>query len=347
MNAADKETVDVGANDVDYQKAIGADDGSVVGNAVEAIKGAAGKIADKFHPLIEQYAGLFKTGLRTPVMRKPSDYGMEFEECWFPSMDGVPLEAWFIPADSDRLLIVNHPMTCNRYGFPGHLPEFKQYFGGFEVNFLPELKALHDAGYNILTYDLRNCGRSGEGNGGISGLGLLECRDVVGSVRYAREHDRLGKLRTSLFSRCMGGNSTIIAMAKWPEEFEHIEALALLNVVSGPTFIERGAENMKLDPEKAAERLDQRCRETSGFSLFDFRPQDYGQGVKVPTFMAQLRRDFLIHGERDGQEIFDALGAQTKELLWIEVSNQRFYAYNHFGQHPERLIQWFDTHMAR
>gem|GEM_PF-6094612 len=23
------------------------------------------------------------------------------------SMDGVPLEAWFIPADSDRLLIVN------------------------------------------------------------------------------------------------------------------------------------------------------------------------------------------------------------------------------------------------
>jgi len=25
-------------------------------------------------------------------------------------------------------------------------------FGGFEVNFLPELKRLHEAGYNILTY---------------------------------------------------------------------------------------------------------------------------------------------------------------------------------------------------
>jgi hypothetical protein len=33
---------------------------------------------------------------------------------------------------------------------------------------------LHDAGYNILTFDLRNCGLSGEANGGISGLGLLE-----------------------------------------------------------------------------------------------------------------------------------------------------------------------------
>jgi hypothetical protein len=23
-----------------------------------------------------------------------------------------------------------------------------------------------------------------------------------------------------------------------------------------------------------------------------------------------------------------------------------FYAYNHFGQHPERLIGWFDRHMG-
>jgi hypothetical protein len=24
---------------------------------------------------------------------------------------------------------------------------------------------------------------------------------------------------------------------------------------------------------------------------------------------------------------------------------QRFYAYNHFGQHPERLLSWFAKHM--
>jgi hypothetical protein len=68
--------------------------------------------------------------------------------------------------------------------------------------------------------------------------------------------------------------------------------------------------------------------------------------VTVPTLMAQLRRDFLIHAEKDGHAIFDALGAQEKELLWIENSNQRFYACNHFGQHPERLIGWFDRYMG-
>ena len=66
------------------------------------------KVADKLDPLTEQYGGLFKKGLRTPVMRKPSDYGMAFEEVWFPSMDGVPLEAWFIPAAaSDKLAMAS------------------------------------------------------------------------------------------------------------------------------------------------------------------------------------------------------------------------------------------------
>jgi hypothetical protein len=184
-----------------------------------------------------------------------------------------------------------------------------------------------------------------EANGGISGLGLLECRDVVGSVRYAKSHKHLASTTTGLYSRCMGG-TTIIAMAKWPDEFRHIRALVLLNVVSGKTFIERGAENLRLDPEKAAERLDERVRELTGFRLDLETPSPYAKHVKVPTLMAQLRRDFLIRAEEDGQAIFDALGAQKKELLRIENSNQRFYAYNHFGQHPERLIGRFDRYMG-
>lgn len=135
------------------------------------------------------------------------------------------------------------------------------------------------------------------------------------------------------------------SMSKWPDEFTHIKALVLLNVVSGKTFIERGAENLHMDPKKAAEKLDERVRELTGFRLDEETPQPYAKDVKVPTLMAQLRRDFLIHGEKDGQAIFDALGAREKELLWIEQSNQRFYAYNHFGQHPEKLLGWFNRYM--
>jgi hypothetical protein len=43
---------------------------------------------------------------------------------------------------------------------------------------------------------------------------------------------------------------------------------------------------------------------------------------------------------------FESFAGQTKEPLWIEESNQRFYAYSHFGQHPEGLLAWFETHMT-
>jgi uncharacterized protein len=96
-------TMDLGQNDARF---------------VDTLSNVAEKVADsvshKLHPMIEQYAQLFKTGIRTPVLKRPSDVGLEYEDAFFPALDGVPLEAWYIPADSDRLLIVNHPMTCNR-----------------------------------------------------------------------------------------------------------------------------------------------------------------------------------------------------------------------------------------
>ena len=56
-------------------------------------------------------------------------------------------------------------------------------------------------------------------------------------------------------------------------------------------------------------------RHLTGFRLDAETPLPYAKHVKVPTMMAQLRRDFLIHAEPDGQAIFGALGAQEKELL--------------------------------
>jgi hypothetical protein len=91
--------------------------------------------------VIEPMVQLFAYGKRTPVYRRPDEVGLQYEDVFFPSMDGVALEGWFIPADSDRLLICNHFLPGNRYGYAGHLDGL-QDFGGFEVNFQPEYRAL-------------------------------------------------------------------------------------------------------------------------------------------------------------------------------------------------------------
>lgn len=315
---------------------------SIVGNAADAL-GAA--VSRKIHPLVEQYAQLFTHGARTPILRYPDEYGMEYEDIFFPSLDGVTLEGWFIPAESDRLLIINHPMPCNRYGFPGHLAPWNTMFGGFEVNFLPELKHLHDAGYNIITYDIRNHGRSGVGSGGLSGIGLLEYRDVVGSVRYAKSRPDTASMRVGVYSRCMGANSTIIAVAKWPHEFEHIEAFFFHHPAPGRMLVEATSRKMHLDPGKTAEEVSERIYELSGFRLDQMTPTPYAHAVTKPTMMSQLERDWMI-SKQDMQELFDNIGATDKEMFWIDGSDQRFSGYNYYGNHPEKLVGWFDRHMG-
>jgi pimeloyl-ACP methyl ester carboxylesterase len=291
---------------------------------------------------IDGLAELMAHSARTPILRRPDEYGLEYEDVFFPAMDGVTLEGWLIPADSDRLLICNHPMPCNRYGYPGHLEPWTD-FGGFEVNFLPEYKILHDAGYNILTYDLRNHGRSGMGSGGIIGHGLLEYRDVIGSLHYAKSRIDTKDMKTALYSRCLGANSTVVAMNKYPEEFRHILAMIALQPAAPRGFVEAGLARAGIADGR--ESFDKALHRRSGYRLDDFRPIEDTRAVTVPTLVAQVHDDFTMPPSYV-QAIYDNISAQDKKLFWIEGTDLRFQGYNYFGEHPELVLEWLDTHMS-
>ncbi|EHK42502.1 hypothetical protein TRIATDRAFT_34819 [Trichoderma atroviride IMI 206040] len=235
-------------------------------------------------------------------------------------------------------------MTCNRYGYPGHLEEFGG-FGGFEVNFLPDYKALHDAGYNVICYDLRNHGISDQGSGGMCGaLGYYEARDVVGSLIYARSRSDTKDNTIGLLSRCMGGNATIHAMSHFPEHFNDIKAMVLLQAVSGHAFVEKGAINAGLDVDETVKAFDMRIHDITGFYLKELSPIPLVKNVTVPTLFAQVRKDALID-TKDTQEIFDALSSKEKQLTWIEDSTRRFDGYNYFAKKPAELVEWFGKYV--
>ncbi|SHW45329.1 Uncharacterised protein [Mycobacteroides abscessus subsp. abscessus] len=74
------------------------------------------------------------------------------------------------------------------------------------MNFLPEYKALHDAGYNVLAYDMRNHGMSGQGNGGVAGIGLTALR------RHATRHQNHEEGAAVGVPRCrLNGNRLVEA----------------------------------------------------------------------------------------------------------------------------------------
>lgn len=315
---------------------------SPVVNATDAIQENAN--ADglgKSEAFINSLADLMAHSTRTPILRWPHEYGMEYEEIFFPAMDGITIEGWFIPGKSDRLIICNHPMPCNRYGYPGHLHPWKN-FGGFEVNFLPEYKLLHEAGYNILTYDMRNHGRSGTGSGGINGHGVLEYRDVIGSLRYALSRGDTKNMKVALYSRCLGANASIVGMHKHPEEFNHIKTMIALQPVSPRVFVETAMESQKI--ENGSARFDVAFHKQSGFHLADVWPMKYAKAVKVPTFIAQVRNDFLTKPS-NVQEIYDMISSKDKKLFWIEGTDQRFQGYNYFGENPQLILAWLNSHL--
>ena len=290
---------------------------------------------------INGLAELMAHSIRTPILRTPDQYGMEYEDIFFPAIDGVTLEGWFIPAkNSKKLIICNHPMPANRYGYPGHLDPWK-IFGGFEVNFLPEYKILHDAGYNIITYDFRNHGRSGAGNGGIVAHGIVEYRDVIGSLRYARSRPDTKDMQIALYSRCVGANSTFVAMDKYPEEFKNITCMIALQPSPPRAFVKTAMDNAKIP--NGYELFDEALKKKTGYVLDDFRPMEHSQSDSIPTMVAQVKADFSMPFHYV-EEIYNNISAKDKKLFWIEGTDLRFKGYNYFGQNPKIMLEWFDTH---
>ena len=296
--------------------------------------------------IMRRVAKMIAESRRSPIYRRPDEYGLEFEEVTFPATDGIALEGWYLPAKepSNKIVISNHFSPANRYGYAGHLKGWRNA-GGFEVNFLPHYKALVEAGYNVLCYDLRNHGTSALGQNGGYNPSLFEYKDVLGSLDFVRSNAKTKDMEIHLFSMCLGGNSTLVAMNKHPEAFEGVKSMMLLQPISGDALVRKLSKNMRLG-QKGYDAFAKHYREIWGFRIEDSSPQLDAPYVTMPTFVAQVRDDAFTYAEEDVQGVFDAIPVEDKKLKWIEGTTQRFRGYQYFSDHPEEMVEWYDAHAA-
>ncbi len=280
---------------------------------------------------------------RTPILRTPEEYGLSYEEISFKTADDVNIHGWFIPADSNKLIISNHFSPANRYGFAGHQEPFT-YAGGFEVNFLPRYKALHEAGYNILAYDLRCHGESESGEKNITGVGYYEWQEVLASIEYVRNRQETSDMDISLCSMCMGANATMNAMEKNPASFEDIKCWIAIAPLKGQTTIERQCEQMGIPSEEGVEAFEPIYNNLTGLKVADHDILQKAEYIKIPTFFLQVRNDMNSRWT-DVQAIFDNTSVEDKKIHYIEETPWRFHGYTYFSEHPEQMIEWYDQHM--
>jgi uncharacterized protein len=299
--------------------------------------------------VLRQLAESFVQPLRAPVMHSPAEHGLDYEDVTFPARDGVPLEGWFIPAaGSNRIVIANHPVTFSRSGLPTHLDPWHSIWGpsgnGFEVNFVPDYKILHDAGYNVLAYDLRNHGLSSAANGGVIGAGIFESRDVVGSLRYVRDREDTRDMTLGLFSRCMGCSSTLAAMAKYSDAFDGVRCLVGPQPVTMKIIVEKRLASAGI-PVERIDDLDRLLVLRTSIGFAPRAPREWAKRVRVPTFVYQVHDDVLTDPS-DVQTIYDNIPIADKQLQWIHGTTARWDGYLEFQRRPEPMLDWFEKHMA-
>jgi hypothetical protein len=303
---------------------------------------------DQVTAIIESIAAGYGKILRSPILKNPGDHGLEFENVTFPATDGTPLEAWWIPREgSDKLIIANHPLWFSRYGFPAHLEPWKSIGSAtgndFEVDYVPDYRILHEAGYNVLTHDFRNLGHSGSANSGGGSGGRYESRDVIGSLHFARSDARTSGMTIGLFSRCQGMNATMFAMQEHPDEFTDVRCVLAPQPLSVGATMKRALVNLGA-PERLDD-LERAIRLQVSFTFAEMSPVAWATSVRTPTYLYQVRDD-LMTDPSDVQSMYDNIPVEDKELHWIDGTTARWDGYLDFQRNPRPKLEFLARHMG-
>ncbi len=281
---------------------------------------------------------------RQPVVKTPSDYGLQYKEVEFTTPDSITISSWIIPGSGDYVAIMVPPMNFTKYGYSiENQGRFK--ITDIEVEFIKTAKSLHDAGYTVLTFDLRNHGESEDHPDNLFGLGNYEYNDVIGALNYLDSTKDLTDKKQVFVSFCTGANATFLAMKKRPELFSNVESMAAIQPISTEVFLTNFMDDMYPLFSRKIPSIEKDIIEATGFSFDDLSPVNYIDGLLVPTLFVQAKEDKWTDYQFV-EKLYDMAPVDEKEILLFEGEMHRFDTYNYFGHSPEKLLGFLEKHKS-
>ncbi len=248
-------------------------------------------------------AQVLLTGITIPRPENratPADFDLPFTTHTIPG-DGVTLEAWHVPADNARGLVLL---------FHGHAAS--------KAMLLPEAAAFHEIGYEAMLVDFRGSGGSSEA---VTTIGVSEADDVAAAVDYARRQwpDR----RLTLFGVSMGAAAVLRAAA-----LNGVTADAL--VLECPfdrllTTVEHRFEAMGVPAFPLARLLLFWGGVQNGFDAFAHNPVEYAARVRCPTLLMHGAHDWRVR-PAEAEGIYAALAGPKRWELFADAGHQSYYA---------------------
>ena len=200
---------------------------------------------------------------------------------------------------------------------PGHFGEPWSNYDGVEIDFVIQYKHLTDAGYNVLTYDIRSHGNSSAANNGICGIGrwhlwhrplgvarLRWSEEVCGQSSNAQQDD--GWTLQPVHGRQLAVQSHRQA----PELFENVKCMCSPLVPSMSAIFQAFSELQGV--VQYQELIDLELLKMGAFPAADMTPQLFASAITMPNLTIQVRDDAWTKNPEDAQKTFDMLGTKEK-----------------------------------
>lgn len=96
------------------------------------------------------------------------------------------------------------------------------------IDYVKLHKVLHDDGFHVLAYDMRNHGESERRL--PSGWGVVEFQDAAGAMDYINSHSAMKHGKVVLMAFCVAGQSMLKANAIFPEKFKNVACMVATNL---------------------------------------------------------------------------------------------------------------------
>ncbi len=219
----------------------------------------------------------------------PTARGMVYTDVSFKTRDGLTLRGWWIPGTQHETIVMIHGLSNNR--------EEPLNKAGY----------LHEAGYNLLVFDLRGHGQS-DGNG--TTMGYREPEDARAAVAEARALDP-GPI--ALFGYSLGASISVEEAATNPDVTAVIEDSGFSSV--GDVFLARFTEVTRLPNLPWAAPLVAFGALDLGTSLWNVRPAGLAAQLHKPLLAIIGTADTIVP-PAEGLAIFDAAPG-PKQLLVV------------------------------
>jgi uncharacterized protein len=230
--------------------------------------------------------------VRRDIGPTPLQRGMAYSDVSFKTADGLTLRGWWIPGTRRATIVMIHGLSNNR-----REP-------------LDKAGYLHEAGYNLLVFDLRGHGRS-DGDG--STMGYRETEDVSAAVTKARQLDAG---RIALFGYSLGAAIAVEEAAVDPNVSTVIEDSGFTSV--GDVFLARFTEVTHLPDLPWAAPLVAFGELDVGISLWKVAPVDMAARLHKPLLAIVGGADTIVP-PAEGRAIF-AAAPGPKQLLEVPAA---------------------------